>query len=211
MFPRYARLTLAAATAGAALASSALADTQLIGHIAPAQPVGWSDLVVPAIAPGSIGTQPLTTPLELLPGQSLYFNWAVGHNASINGTWVDALLVDGVLVAAHPRHNPVFVGKTWFALDDGPYALSGGRHTLTVHSDLYAQTNEESLDRGDNVQSVSYVWRPEALAAGTTATTFAPPEAGNGPQPNGHAVSFVPPGVDPFGIAVLSPSGDLVV
>ncbi len=182
-------------------AGAADEQVQLIPRISVSQPAGWSHFVVPQLGTGVQGQDPLQAPSLLDPTQAVYFNWAVTHNPAVLGYWTDQLLLDGVPVQTLNRFNADWESKTWYALDVGPHYLRGGRHVLRACCDIYNQTGEDYLDRYDNERTVSFLWTPPALTAGSTYTT------GGAPPPPPGCLAFAMTRASAYGwVGGMTPS-----
>jgi hypothetical protein len=159
----------------------------LLGNIGPANPAGWSAPAVPRNT-GDATESSAPAPAQLLPTQPTWFNWAVGQNAAISGTWQDEFYLDGELIQLVTRSNDMFAARTWYALNTGPSFVPGGRHTVEIWADRLWQTNEDYLFRSDNDWTAQYVWQPQPLASGSVATTK--PPQGEGGWANCNAFAF---------------------
>jgi hypothetical protein len=159
----------------------------LLGNISPATPPGWSAPGVPRNT-GDATESSALVPAQLLPTQPTFFDWAIGQNAGLSGTWQDELYLDGELLQLVTRSNEVFAARMWYALNTGPSSVAGGRHTLEIWADRLWRTNEDRIFRNDNDWTGQYLWQPQPLAAGAVATTM--PPQGEGASPNCNAFAF---------------------
>ena len=104
--------------------------------------------------------------------------------------WSARLLLDGEPVSAMAIGAGAPAGS-YQTLNDGPIAVRGGRHTLTIEADPTGQV-PESVE-SDNTWSGQFVWSPLPLMAGEALLRPAPPERGTGAEPNSDGFSFAPP------------------
>lgn len=138
----------------------------------------WPSPVVPRVTTGStIASAPL--PGVLFGDQvATYYNYKTANQgeATATGTHRVEFYEDGVLGKWYNLIN--LTGQTEHPiLDDGPWLVRGGRHTLTLHTDTEGTLAEP--DEANNFWHTSYVWLP--LAAATTwQTRVRPPDAWGG-------------------------------
>lgn len=175
------------ALVGLLMPAAVAAAPQLLQRIQVSRGAGWSASLVPRTTADADTLAALSPSPVLLPTQPVYVNWLVTHNPSVQGFWTDQLLLDGEPLETYPRYNDLTAFRSWYALNRGPLWLRAGRHTLTGKCDIYVQTGEDYLDRGDNVRSEQYLWTPEPLALGQGLSRDPGPPARGGLLPNGDA------------------------
>jgi hypothetical protein len=152
-------------------------------NIGPYVPVGWSFDVVPR-------SDTVTAGATLLPPDSLksgiattYVNTSGSNlgDASTGVSFTDSLLIDGTGMKTQ-RWNAWDAGVVGTVRNLGPFAVPGGRHTLTLLRDAGREVSE--ADESDNKTEVQYVWAPTALLAKIPQSRAHPPARGSGPFPN---------------------------
>lgn len=150
------------------------------GFAAPAVPRNLSDAV-----PGRV------TPTSSLDGNSATtcFNWGISQEGNALPAWSARLLVDGTTVStlSKPAGNPA---GSYYVLNVGPVALSGGRHTVAVEADGAGRVPESN--EADNAWATQYVWSPLALERSAPLVRTLPPPAGEMAEPNSDGFAFSP-------------------
>ncbi len=139
-------------------------------------PPGWADALVPR---GDTNGSRLWCPVTpSLPGNA------------VDGTWVNAILHQGVFQAYHPGGtNRVYLdnsvnvgfetsGGFWnqygFYNDLGPITVRGGRHSLRMKLDPLDLACEG--DETNNEDGAQWVWTPYDLTANESLVRAAPPQ-----------------------------------
>jgi hypothetical protein len=146
----------------------------------PAHLAGWHAPVTPRqIADATVDLVELPTVLEGGYEQTWY-NFAVG-NAS-NGTALGAMRfhvgLDGNLGPVNYFHTfDIPGGATFAVVNEGPYTVPGGRHTVVL--DIDALNTMVELDEANNTYGEQYAWAPEWLY-GMPVTRPAPPDRTGG-------------------------------
>jgi len=120
---------------------------------------------VPRVAPDATDTLDVQVSPQLRTDAPTWVCWASCGNAAAGGGWTDALYLDGALVAVVGRPiDPRWTSHYFYSLNDGPLWVRGGRHTLAMHADLYAQFLEDAGDLDDDFATLTYVWPPMPAA-----------------------------------------------
>ena len=154
--------------------------------IATQTPSGWTFPIVPRNTPDATSNSALL-PFELL-GDPTYFNQSTEVIGVPSGNWTTRVWMDGEPLSSGAVGNPV--PGTYLTLNQGPFAIHGGRHTIASVVNL--QPNEVlETTYSDNVWSNQWVWRPEPLSKENGILfTRMPPWEGSGIHPNSDAFSF---------------------
>jgi hypothetical protein len=130
-------------------------------------------------------------------------NWSVAlEGGNVIANWALDVSLDERPLVTVPDMGPAAPG-TVIALNQGPWMIHGGRHTLTLRADPAGAVRESTEE--DNTASWQFVWSPEPLATGFTAERPAPPARGSFPEPNSHGF-VLHPGATAWGVAVAAPT-----
>ncbi len=206
---RFAVLVTASTTAAALMIAALVAlpapAHALIPRVSACTPAGWSAPAVPRVDPDATDTLSVQASPQLRTDQPTWFCWGSCGNAAAGGGWTDALYLDGSLISVVGRpHDPRFVSHTFFSLNDGPVWVSGGRHTLMVHADLYGQMLDGPGDLGDDFAYVAYLWpaKPATWGVGQGVPLPPPPTTVYGGPPNCSAYSLQRPAIFPWCVSV---------
>ncbi|HEX7880577.1 MAG TPA: FlgD immunoglobulin-like domain containing protein, partial [Candidatus Eisenbacteria bacterium] len=126
-------------------------------------------------------------------------NWSVTlEGSNVIAGWGLDVTLDGLPLVSVPDMGPSAPG-TVIALNQGPWTVRGGRHTLTLRADPAGAVREAT--ESDNINSCQFVWSPEALVPGTFTDRPAPPARGTFTEPNSHGY-VIHPGASAWGVAV---------
>jgi hypothetical protein len=150
---------------------------------------GWSAPVVPRN--DGTASLPNTVISPTLTGNAAatWFNWAVRQTGPVAlPTWSTVLQVDGVPVGPGLSPPTPALPLDYYASNQGPFLVRGGRHTLASVTDgaaLVTETNEL-----DNTHTVQHVWSPFTTAWGNPNARMAPPDPGLLPIANNDGFAF---------------------
>ncbi len=207
---RCSALVQASATVAALMIAALVAPPSparaLIPRVSACTPPGWSAPVVPRVDPDAMDTLSVLTSPQLRTDQPTWFNWGSCGNAAAGGGWSDALYLDGSLISLVGRpFDPRFVFHAFYSLNDGPVWVSGGRHTLMVHADLYGQMLDGRGDLGDDFAYRTYLWPATSVAWGTGRGLPLPPPSESGifgGPPNCSTLALQRPALLPWCVSV---------
>ena len=153
-------------------------------------PSGWTSSLVARNTTGATPTSCTVT--STLPGESMstYANYSVKNTGSVAApAFSIATLADGEEVTR--SYGSGLAGGSVLSINNyGPFAVRGGRHTLSVLIDAdntVPETDETTtVTPFDNVVHRQYVWSPRFVAANTSLPREAPPVRdawGDAPSP----------------------------
>ncbi len=147
----------------------ALPNYTIIGRI------GWASPLVPRPADDA-SSYDVPAPATLTGDGDTWLNGVVYNNT--------AVAVGAMQLAFHLDAQPLHQINYFFgvapltyltALNQGPFTIPGGRHTLRMTADALNVVNES--DETDNVYAVQYGWAGAALDPLDVMTRAAPPQA----------------------------------
>jgi hypothetical protein len=145
-------------------------------NLEPTRPEFWLDPVVARGATGCSGIACDVTPT--LPGNVPLTR--VNFHASNTGiNPVDAslrntYLIDDVPLTSVDLSGTWYPGDDFFDVDNGPFEIKGGRHTLGILVDALDAVEETNED--DNAAFRQFVWSPYEMAEGISTIWPAPPD-----------------------------------
>ena len=140
---------------------------------------GWSREVVPRGAADATSAN-VPEPATLTGNaNSTWFNYSgeVTGEQPTSGGFTTRISVDGVGVE-ESSWGSLSPGAKPFDINEGPYTVRGGRHTLDVFWDITENIHES--DENDNLWAHQWIWTPYALTAGTSVVRNSPPNPTEG-------------------------------
>jgi hypothetical protein len=151
-------------------------------------PAGWSSPAVPRDQPGASPADCWITPT--LDGNvlSTYLNWASASSGpNPLPTWGSTIELDGDPQATMWIADSEPMGSK-MTVDNGPFTVRGGRHTLTIAVDRDNEVPE--TDETDNWWSGQWVWSPLELVSEIPVVRPSPPRPGAGAEFNCDGMRF---------------------
>lgn len=167
-------------------------------------PAGFATTIVPSDAPNA-GPGGVSVP-AILPGNAplTWFNAAFRlEGPCALPAWQTGLKLDGVPVGTGLFGEELPPGVVT-QLNQGPFTVRGGRHTLSLDLDPTGVAGEN--DELDNSRSAQWVWSPQPLLQGEPHSRSAPPAAGGFTEPNADGFVFTPAPATAWVVATASRS-----
>jgi hypothetical protein len=137
----------------------------------------WDAPLVPRNMPGAMIDATQVTAILDGNAPTTYVSWNVMHEGSTTlPAWAGVVYLDETLVMTVMDVAAGNPPGDYLTLDDGPFTIRGGRHTLTSSadpSDLIAETDET-----DNLWMGQWVWSPLVLTREVPIEHVDPPQSG---------------------------------
>jgi len=153
-------------------------------------PAGWTSPIVPRTAGNStMGSAVLPA---TLPGNAVGGTWL---NTVTTITGPDNLspfdsraFLDDSLMQAYNFNDGTTPGL-WYGLNNGPFTVRGGRHTIQHQADIFDVIHE--TNESDNAWSNQWVWSPLDVDYDVPHVRPFPPKSGTGVYRNADGAKFI--------------------
>jgi len=166
-------------------------EIRLLPNLYATADTGWDDAIVPRNDNTATSGNVLISPI--LDGNALTTYVSVSGKNSGDGQALinhTRLYLDGQAMWS-ADWGALGARQFYSALNLGPLAARGGRHTLLWRNDWDHLVTEAS--EFDNDYFRQFIWSPLALATGLPVVRPAAPERGSGPKPNCDGFSYLIP------------------